>query len=122
MMAEDSFFLLLLICTLLGSIMYCFFLVKEVGSIIIRAYTELYGLMYKERIPRDSRKRIPPQVFFSISFTVIILIKGLLWNLELSLQENIQMIINPGIFMIISLTFIYLIPNTSMLCIGPTLC
>lgn len=106
-MAENGFFLVMLISALWGSVFYALFLIKETGSIITHAYTELYAQIYKEHIPRDTKKRIHPKVLISGFVIFFLLTQGPLWTLEFKKEIQYPVQVFNGILFGLNIVYIF---------------
>lgn len=85
-MAENSFVIVLFTITVILNIFYLLFLTRETGSIIVRAYTELYAQINREKIT-DDRQRSNPCGFIGITLASLLGLQGSIRVIDF--KENI---------------------------------
>lgn len=81
------------------------FLARETGSIIVRAYAELYAQMYLEIISRD-KKRTKPELILGISLASVIGLCGLVWVIDF--KKEFILFIYMFIMLMVILTVLYI--------------
>lgn len=105
MIAESSFFMMLFFMTTLLNVGYLMVLARETGSIIIRAYAELYAQVYLEILPID-KKRTRPELILGMTLASVVGLCGFVWVTDL--KKEYIFFVHILIMLTVMLTVMYI--------------